>query len=242
MTQPQLTLAAWYGNEKPPELSALTSELQAIALRCLGGGFVPYVASQIHATVLSLESDADGYGRWIGHHDGTPTRLDAVGAAAMIERELTASPLKILVGGYCAGGDFGFTSQGRDPFERSFSVQGAIAVAMGWPASEQRGAMSRLRRTGDRFGARHKYHATLDAADDDVFFRIGLLANRGDATAEERAAIDECTTQCRQWLAANRFSLCLDARCVAVVRYVDETLAPATTEAWPLSEWVSSSR
>src|SRR4029453_11203237 len=86
-------------------------------------------------------------------------------------------PALIRLGGFDPARDYSFSSRGLHPAARSFSIQGRIAVAMGWPVVH--GAfppsIDVLRRELAQAGALHKYHASDGDIDNDFFFVIGQL-------------------------------------------------------------------
>lgn len=62
---------------------------------------------------------------------GTIRLLDLNAIVQIVSKHL---PLRIRLGGFDPAVDYSFRSRGVHPAIRSFSIQGRIAVAMGWPA------------------------------------------------------------------------------------------------------------
>jgi hypothetical protein len=99
--------------------------------------------------------------------------------------------------GYKEGNNYPFTSQDRHPYLRSFSIQGTIAVAMGWPQKNGlfTSGIDKLRRAFNKFNIIHKYHGSDDAYDNDFFFVLGTVTRGLNASA-----IATCETQMRDML------------------------------------------
>jgi hypothetical protein len=89
-------------------------------------------------------------------------------------------PIEIKVGGYRKNFDYHFTSQETHPYLRSFSINGTIAVAMGWPSKngQYTSDIDQLRRAFNKFNIIHKYHHVANAYDNDFFFVIGKVNNK----------------------------------------------------------------
>jgi len=215
----QLTLVSHYG-PKPPELERLIRGCNEILARGLGDGFEPYRVEQVHATIIGLEGRRDG-DCIVNARSGCSVDPDAL--LAFVRGELP--PLRVRIGGYRPGVDYGFTSRGQHPAERSFSVQGRMAVVIGWPEDRAR-PLDRLRRKFDeRLGVRHKYHTSADAVDDDFFFVLGTVATRPAADLSE---------EIRAYLARSFVVVSVDRSTLRVVAYHDTRLPARSTRAFAL--------
>jgi hypothetical protein len=93
--------------------------------------------------------------------------------------------------------DYPFQSRGARPYERSFSLEGRIAVMIGWPvrdagctgdhvslgaaAGSSPGArayptvLEDLRKGARTFGVLHRWHQKPQDVDNDLYLRLGML-------------------------------------------------------------------
>lgn len=163
----QVTLVAFYG-EKPKELLHLIQYLQNLLAERLLSAFHPYQLEQVHGTIIGLE----------GHRGDTSIHnlnSDAAVAPSLLLSFLRSPdfrPTTVRIGGYRHYHEYPFQSRGMHPYLRSFSIQGAIAVAMGWPASESQfpTSLDELRRQFEsRLAVRHKWHRKPGDVDNCVF-------------------------------------------------------------------------
>jgi hypothetical protein len=150
--------------------------------------------------------------------------------------------------------DWPFQSRGARPYARSFSMQGTIPVAIGWPCRAEiwsghspagiasSGTKTRvypriledLRRSAQRFNVLHRWHREPSDADNDLYLRLGRL---------ERELPDPQ----REWL-EDRIRRDLSAAPPLIVRLAvsdlmvvsrpadDETLAQARSRVVPLTD------
>ncbi len=171
----QLTLVSHY-EAKPPAVAELVLELQQSIAALLGDGFRPYALEQVHGTIIGLEGTRVGTRirneNFLRYRD-EERFIDFAGLLNFLREHFKGFTVR--VGGFSAKNDYGFKSQDQHPFARSFSMQGEIAVAMGWPfeSSIVTPALDELRRDLRRFGALHKWHRVADDVDNDFFFVLG---------------------------------------------------------------------
>jgi hypothetical protein len=177
----QATLVSHYG-EKSSELSDLLRESQHILVRCLGSSFRPHQLQQVHGTIIGLE----------GHRSETKIRNQNSAEAGIVSEVEPSALLRFLrgpefpsirvrIGGYRYDQHYPFTSRGMHPYLRSFSIQGEIAVAMGWPVvgSDFPTSLDGLRWQFDSsLGVRHKWHRKRDDTDNDFFLALGRVDHR----------------------------------------------------------------
>ncbi len=231
----QVTLVSHYGT-KPRPLAALIRHCQGLLSDSLAGRFAPYGLHQVHATLIGLEGHRDG-ARIVNRNAtelGAPGEMDPDGLLRFLREEL--APIEVRVGGFRPGRDYGFESRGGPPAERSFSIQGDTAVAMGWPFREGAycDAINELRWTlFRRFGVRHRWHLEEGAADNDVYFVLGHLDSRGADAAELRRAAAEMRTYLS---GLEGLSLSIGRESLRVVAYEDKRLPPKTCKAWALDD------
>lgn len=160
-------------------------------------------------------------------------------------------PFDVQIGGF-ADRDYPFTSRGAIPYERSFSLQDDKVVVMGWPSRDEAsltpptaaGVMAHdariypatldaIRRAAQRFGILHRYHRTLAAIDNDLFFRIGLLNPRSLTPAMTIALqSDVCHYLSNQPPLIIRVSL----DDISIAAYEDDRLPTASTRTWSLAD------
>jgi len=246
----QITVVALYG-EKRNDLAALIARCQELCRGVLGVGFRSYDLFQIHATIFGLERKVGSsfHNANFSKYQGRDLVMDLEGILDYLRR-CDRFPLQVQVGGY-GKRDYPFTSRQACPYERSFSIQGDKVVVMGWPiggkpfqkppatpsASIQEARLYPLtldvvRRAAQDYGVLHAYHRDLTDIDNDLFFRIGLLADRTSLTTRVR---DRLEAEVRQFLSIQP-PLILNIRLdqVSVVLYEEDTLPPSSTRAWSL--------
>lgn len=174
----QVTLVAYYGT-KPPAIEALVQSLQEELIHQLGAAFEPYKVEQVHATVIGLEAYREGaeilnlnFQELRGER--RPMNLPDILRFLDTTQRL---PFKVQIGGFSPAIAYPFTSRGEHPYYRSFSLQGSIAVAMGWPVCEERylWRLDALRKCFNDFNVLHKYHRIDNDLDNDFFFVLGRV-------------------------------------------------------------------
>ena len=232
----QATLVAHYG-AKPDDVARLLTDCQREVADALGSRFRRYELEQIHATFVGLERVAA---------DGCVNRnlLEARGIAADMDfscvlaclRETPALPLTVQIGGF-PDRDCSFTSRGRRPHERSFSLPGGNVVVMGWPCADggvYPSALQEARKSLQRCNVLHAYHRRPDDVDNDFFLRLGVIDEPDSVSRTERAAL---TRRVRSWLAARPPLLLTVAPAdLRVAVYESEELPRATTRSIPLTD------
>jgi hypothetical protein len=214
------TVVAFYG-PKPPALAALVEDLQALGRARLGGGFRARPLAEVHSTLLGLESPSGTAAGW--------PRLDPAPLAAELVAALDRERPRLRFGGFAAAAA-PFRSRGYRPYERGLSLQGDSLVLIGWTTSAGSGRADplaipgELRRAGERFGVRHKYHGPGAPTDVDLHLVIGSVA----ADPPARAALLDAG---RDRLAARPTVVDLTADALSLVEY-ESTALPAATSRW----------
>lgn len=232
---PNLSTIAFYGS-KPTELVASIEELQQSILQIVGDRFAPYRLEQIHGTLLGLEGRSDGKGivnKWFWQYRDEFRYIDFVNFLDYLGDRETL-PIEIMLGGYDRSVDYGFLSRDRHPYERSFQIQGNIAVLIGWPYQDNYPSMALnlLRRKAQEFNILHKYFDSIDAVDNDFYLRLGMF--RAAITEKEKHQIE---TDNREILRARSpLHLSIDFDRLVFAYYQDEFLSPETTRIIPLRE------
>jgi hypothetical protein len=230
----QATLVAYYGS-KPAALEALIEKCQHIVEARAGGRFHPYGMEQVHATILGLERVDGNFNRNFAEHRGERKEMDVVGFSEYLQKH-GGVPFEVQFGGF-PDSDFPFTSRGKRPFARSFSIQGDKAVLIGWPVRRDPppaypATLDELRRRGGVHGILHSWHRNPEDYDNDLYLRLGLF---GEPVEQDLIRMIEY--EVRNMLSANEpvFSA-VDAASLRVVSYLDETLPPATSVSSPIGE------
>lgn len=202
-THGQLSLVALFGDKSSanPELRSLLQAVQAELTSRLGEDYLPYSEARIHATIIGLEGDR--VGDWILNRNAYQRlgQLQAMELEAAVDFLIQCDdllPLNVKIGGYKAEREYPFSSAGLHPHQRSFSIQGPIAVLMGWPYSDGGYTLQvdNLRRAFNRFRIFHKYHVSTEAVDNDLFMVMGRIAKPLDAVVAR-----SCETAIRELLA-----------------------------------------
>jgi hypothetical protein len=213
-------VVAFYG-PKPPALTALVEDLQAVGRGRLGGAFRPRPLAEVHSTLLGLESPSGAGPDW--------PELDPAPLAAELVAVLDRERPRLQLGGF-APAAAPFLSRGYRPYERGLTLQGDSLVLMGWTTSAGSGRADpiaipgELRRAGERFGVRHKYHGPGEPTDRDLHLVIGAL----DADPPARAALLDAG---RHRLAARPAVVDLTADALFLVEYESPAL-PVATSRW----------
>jgi hypothetical protein len=190
----QVTLVGYYG-PKPPPLEHWIRSLQAQLAQHLGNAFLPYTLEQVHTTLIGLEGFQGDNGSILSTHYQTlrgelrPIHLEQ---CFDFLRTSPLLPFEVQLGGFNAYHDYGFCSQGQHPYHRSFSLQGAIAVVMGWPIQHRHypATLDALRKAFNPYNLLHKYHPTPDSIDNDCFWVLGQV-NSSQVSQPQRQAVQD---------------------------------------------------
>jgi hypothetical protein len=225
----QVTLVSHYG-AKDSASANLIAGLQTRLKRVLSVDFQPYRLEQVHGTLVGLEGSRRG-NAIVNQNSGRD--IDFEGFVAFLNT--TMEPITVRIGGYRQDDRYSFSSRGQHPYLRSFSIQGEIAVAIGWPLLSDKGAkpLDNLRREFEKFGVRHKWHKTPADVDDDFFFVLGRVDSRRVTTAQLDAAADVM----RALLASQcGIQVCITKETLRLVGYLDPQLPLETSSPYLLSE------
>ena len=180
----QFTLVALFGEKKRQyaELWNLLEELQCSIEISLGkDNFNRYEEARVHGTLIGLEGERDGEIIWNRNYYELLGMRRAMNLAGLIDFILADDnallPVWIKVGGFKDNLTYPFVSRGQSPYLRSFSIQGEVVVAMGWPIQNNTytSGIDRLRRSFNQFNVLHKYHNSVNAYDNDFFFVLGNI-------------------------------------------------------------------
>ena len=203
----QLSLVAFFGDKKQhyPELWNLLEKLQCVIETSLGKeNFSRYEEPRVHGTIIGLEGDRDGGTIWNRNCLEMQRTQSAMNLPSLLDFILNDNnpflPVSIKVGGFKKTVTYPFSSRGHTPYFRSFSIQGEIAVAMGWPVKNNlyTSGIDNLRRSFNQFNVLHKYHNTNKAYDNDFFFVLGKVS-----PGLNEKVLNACQNQIREILACN---------------------------------------
>lgn len=229
----QLTLVSHYG-EKPREFRDLIQELQRPLLSTLGNNFLPYAVEQVHGTLVGLEGTATG-NDVLSHNflqlSGERRPFDFPGLLKFLRDDFAG--FEIQIGGFHPDQDYGFTSQDKSPFLRSFSLRGPAAVAMGWPRQQNSYPLELdlLRRSLERFGALRKWAWRDGEIDNDFYFVLGQL--REPIPQPQLLAVE---SDIRAHLSKSSHLLRVGPETLSFVAYSDLRLTPETSRVLKLSD------
>lgn len=222
----QATLVSHYGpkSEKlASHLKCIQDELTAV----LSPAFTPYVMEQIHATIIGLEGRRrNGQIKNANfHHLRQESRYVDPYQLLSFLRSPAVPSFDVQIAGYVKSSNYEFLSQYKHPYLRSFSIQGNIAVAMGWP-SDRSSVIDEFRHTFNQINALHKWHKTDSDIDNDFFFVLGRV-NRESISD---AAIAKTEEKIRQMMAnSDPITVNVDHSTLSIVCYSDTQLPLSTS-------------
>jgi hypothetical protein len=223
-----LTLVAYYGEgNKPEAMIRLVEDVQRALEEALGpAAFRPYRLEQVHATVVGLEGRRTARGILNANFERLRGELRSMNLRMALEdvQATPLLPLTVRIAGYGKRDSYPFTSRGSHPFLRSFSIQGESAVVMGWPfdATRYPSSLDDLRRAFKGAGILHKYHASPEAVDNDLFFVLGRVVGGGAATRAGLAGVEEGLRALLSDRSPVDFEL--NRECLRLVAYSDAAL------------------
>jgi hypothetical protein len=230
-----VTAVALYG-PKTVAVRELLESVQGICLERLGGGFRPYAAEQIHATLIRLDGVADTRTGLIVNQrylelTGQRRAMD-LGRALEILTHALSPPLRIGIGGYPLGAAAVFSSRGEHPHERSFSAQAGALVLLGWPAGRAGAGrpnlpLDTLRRKMSEANVAHFYHRRPGPhpSPGDVDNDFHLVVGHYDVG--QQAAAEQAVSEVRGYLAGHPVEVEVGPGQVSVVASYSPTLMPA---------------
>jgi hypothetical protein len=232
-----LTLVAYYG-EKPSAFSELIEAVQKKIQESLPpDSFCAYEPRQVHATIIGLE------GRRLGGHVLNTNyverrhELHAIDFSRLfhILKHSRVLPFSVNISGYKDGEAYPFTSRDLHPYLRCFSIQGEIAVVIGWPYDGYHypNSLDELRRSFQAANVLHKYHASPNDVDNDFFFTVGKVARE----RIDNIALQQLCVKIRHFLSSTHTEPVEISRDrLRVVAYVNPQLPPRTSCAYTLDE------
>lgn len=186
-------------------MRSLIHEIQTTLETTLSAAFEPYREDQVHGTIIGLEGIRRN-GNVLNQNYLEQCCFRSIHFPRLFEilKVSRCLPFTVQMGGFDREKNYSFTSRGQHPYLRSFSIQGVIAVAMGWPTSRGHNSLvlDELRRSLNSANVLHKYHPSPADIDNDFFLVLGHI-NRGGLSApvvqevqEQMRAYLECQPPC----------------------------------------------
>lgn len=230
----QVTLVSFYG-EKSGKVMELIRFCQDKLSELLLSAFRPYELEQVHATIIGLEGCR--LGDKIKNENfqsfGKAERLMSTVELLEFLRSDDFPAFDIRIGSYRHHEDYGFLSQGKHPYLRSFSIQssiaqGSIAVAMGWPCDNDKfpDTLESLRRHFNELNVLHRWHRKPGEKDNDFYFVLG----RVDRRFVSDVRIHQVEEEMRLSLAGiNNMTLPVNKDVLSIVGFLDTQLPPQTS-------------
>lgn len=226
----QLSIISHYG-EKSLELINLISMLQSKLSESLGFAFKPYEMDQVHGTIIRLEgtfTDKGILNKWFKENRHEDRYMKPERLLEFIKSD-KIKEIDIKIGGYRIHKDYGFESRGQHPFLRSFSIQGDIAVAMGWPIENGNhvDALYKLCSQFEEVDVLHKWHKE-GYEDNDFFFVLGRLSKK----YVNPLALQRTSEKIRLIMAGIDEQITIGKNTMTIVAYIDTQLPTTTSRAF----------
>lgn len=229
----QVTLVSHYG-EKSAALRSYLQHLQAEITDSLGAAFSPYEVPQVHGTIIGLEGcnrNGNVENTNFSEYRSESRYIDITALLTFLHGP--AIPVfEVQIGGYLDSEDYGFTSQNMHPYIRSFSIQGEIAVAIGWPM-ENADILDQFRRSFNRFNVLHKWHKKESDFDNDFFLVLGRVARESIG----EAGIIDAEVKIRRVMSLHQYSkIRIGSANLQIVAYSDTQLPPVSSRVFPIAD------
>jgi hypothetical protein len=210
-------------------LASFVRQFQAELSASLGAAFLPYDVAQVHGTVIGLEGRRrDGHIENLNFREcRQETRAMDPAVLLAFLRSPSVPTFDVQIGGFRREEDYGFLSRGKHPYSRAFSIQGPIAVMMGWPINGGN-VLDGFRRSFNRLNVLHKWHRSDSSVDNDFFVVLGRVAR--DSVGDEDIADTE--QRVRERLStSDPLQITVSAASLQIVCYSDVQLPPASSHA-----------
>lgn len=229
----QATLVSHYGH-KSGKLAWLLKCIQAELLSLLSTAFTPYSLEQIHATIIGLEGwRTNGKIENLNYRNsGQLNRFVDPCELLNFLRSPGIPSFDVQIGGYNESINYQFLSQGIHPYFRTFSIQGSIAVAMGWPY-DRSGILDYIRRSFNQVHVLHKWHTADSDVDNDFFFVLGRM-NLKLITGDDIVRAEQSM---RKYMAnLNPVTIEVSRSTINLVCYENTQLPPCTSRVYAIDD------
>jgi len=229
-----LTLVTHYG-KKPHNIENLIMMLQGKLSESLGFAFKPYDMEQVHGTIIGLEgiiTDKGIVNQWF-HELKKENRIVDLSRLLQYLRADKLRDIEIKIGGWQLHEDYNFESRSKHPFARSFSIQGEIVVAMGWPFqdNEYSERLYELRKSFEEFNILHKWNKD-GYKDNDFFFVLGRVSKK----YINPLVLQRTSSEIRTILSGIDERVKIGKDTMSVVAYIDPQLPTTTSNAFSMEE------
>jgi len=230
----QLTLVTHYG-KKSESLSNLIVMLQDKLSGTLGFAFKPYDIEQVHGTIIGLEgvnSDEGVINQWFLENLEERRTVDPKKLIQFIQSD-NIEAIEIKIGGWASHTNYNFYSNKQHPFMRSFTIQGEIAVAMGWPFENDQyfEKLYELRKRFEAINILHKWNKN-DYKDNDFFFVLGRVSKK----QANPLVLQRLANEIRIILSGVDERIIISRDTMSLVAYVDAQLPQNTSRAFSLRD------
>lgn len=232
----QVSLVAFY-KEKQEYLSSFLNDLNNKLKQCLGSSYTAYSVNQIHATLIGLErlQRPNEIYNFNFHTNYGVERVMHIQETLRHIDNTSLLPIPIKIGGYLTNTDYGFTSFGQHPWNRTFTIHENKIILMGWPVHTAIDSypLANLRRSFEEFGILHKWHRKPLEIDNDCYFVLGLIEPGANCAIK----VTKTLLTMRNHLAEiTPVTLTLTKDTLSFVSYTDITLPSTTTRNLTISE------
>jgi len=230
----QLSLVSHYG-KKSDSVSDLIVMLQDRLSGTLGFAFKPYGIEQVHGTIIGLEgvpSDKGIINRWYLDNQQEERIVDTEKLIRFIQSD-KIEDIEIKIGGWEPHAHYDFYSNSQHPYMRSFSIQGEIAVAMGWPfdSGQYSERLYKMRKRFEEINVLHKWNKH-DYRDNDFFFVIGRVLKK----YADPLVFQQLANEIRILLSGVDERIIIGKDTISLVAYVDARLPLDTTRSFDLRD------
>jgi hypothetical protein len=225
----ELTIVSHYGG-KSDNLTSLIKMIQDKLSENLLSSFRPYEISQVHGTIIGLEvtETTNGFvSKWYLENKKKEKPIDFERLIAFLKDDIRNIVIKI--GGYQLHKEYGFQSRNQHPYNRVFSFQGEIAVAMGWPIiniedDTYTDSLYQLRKDFEKINFCHKWHKD-EYKDNDFFFVLGRI----EPTGINSSLLQRTSAELRNILSGIDERIVVGQESLSVIAYLDEQLPLMTS-------------
>lgn len=229
----QTTLVSHYG-EKPEDVALYVKRCQDKLKTLLPYVFTPYELAQVHGTIIGLEGcQTNNQIENMNFREyRKEIRLIEPSQLLAFLRSSGIPSFDVQIGGYAETTNYGFHSQGKHPYLRTFSIQGLIAVAMGWPVDGSN-VLDDFRRSFNQFNVLHKWHKNESDIDNDFFLVLGQI----DRESVTDARIADVESRMRQYMANTRpVTVTVNQTSLQLICYLDTQLPLNTSRAYAVND------
>lgn len=231
------SLVSYYG-EKESELNRYLTNIQQRISHYLGEDFSPYSITQIHGTIIGLETvkiQGKNYSKWCQENNKSKPPIDFKGLLNFLSDPPKIENFKF--GGFEKNKNYGFLSWNRHPFYRTFSIRGNTMVINGWPVhkkNDPEGVTHDLydwRVQLESFNLCHKWNIDSNQ-DNDLFMVVGKI----NSLKSKNDLLDQLCQQMWEEISHTSVITSFSRKNVGLVEYQSTELPIDTTTYHALDE------